>query len=405
MELVVPSKRTQFIVDRVAVHAEHRQHVGEDGVGDGAGTIGGVAGLQDALAPLGAKLHAGLDFGLVVLGIEHVDRALVKIVRSELQRAHPAVTLVLVVELVQLAASEHLGAVGTIGVAPGFVLEAGRRAVEVGIADRQADHAVLELVDVGEAVAVSVGLVAIDLVLVRAEIDRHHAILEIQRSHGLQVDGAGQALADQRCIRSLVDDHAAEQLRGVLVEFDTAVVAGADLLAAVERGAGEVAGKAADIDLGGPATLPLRGQAGQAGDRLGDGGIRQFADVLGRHRFNDRGRLLLGIDGVLDAAADAGDRDRLEFLHRLTATACFGFGLGRRVSFGLDLRFCLCRRVVLRVAGGAGEEESRGAGQGQGMVLERGTNVAGARAAPVVGNAHESSPRCVHMLLFRAIAR
>src|SRR5690606_25109192 len=104
----------------------------------------------------------------------------------------------------------------------------------------------------------------------------------------------------------------AQQLGRVLVELDAAVVAGARLLAAVERGGGEVAGEAADVDLGGAAALALRGQAGQARDRFGDAGVRQLADVLGRDRLDDRGGGLLGVDGPFDRGTDAGNDDAVE---------------------------------------------------------------------------------------------
>src|SRR5690606_42153313 len=65
----------------------------------------------------------------------------------------------------------------------------------------------------------------------------------------------------------------------ILVELDAAVVADADLLAAVEQGGAEVLGEATDADGGRAAGDALRGQTGQARDRLGDRQVGQLADV------------------------------------------------------------------------------------------------------------------------------
>ena len=151
------------------------------------------------------------------------------------------------------------------------------------ITNGQAKRAIKELVDVGKAVTVAVVLVVVVLVLVHAEVARHHTIGKFQRTHRAQVHGAGQALAHQRCVGGLVHGHAAKQLRGVLVELDTPVVTGTGLLATIQGGAGEVARKATNVDLGSAAALALGGQARQARNGFGDGRIGQLADVFGRN--------------------------------------------------------------------------------------------------------------------------
>ena len=58
--------------------------------------------------------------------------------------------------------------------------------------------------------------------------------------------------------------------------------------------------------------LAKRGEAGQAGNRLGDAHGGQLADVFGGDRLDDRGRVLLDVDRALDAAADAGHGDLVQ---------------------------------------------------------------------------------------------
>src|SRR5690606_8064506 len=314
-ELVVEADRIQAVLDGVAVHADDRVHLAP---GRGGGRLAldrEVVQRHAGRAPDRAELHAGLDLGLLELGMEPVQRPFVEIVGLELQGRGDAGALVVVVEAIQLAAAQHLDArvARQVGVAPGLVLVARLRAVHLRDRDHHAEAVVGELVDVGRAEAVAALLLVADLVLVVARVGADDAFAEGERAHGLQVDGAGQALPDQRGVRRLVDHDLAQQLGRILVELDAAVVAGAGLLAAVEGGGGEVAGEAADVDLGGAAALALRGQAGQAGDGFGDARVRQLADVLGGNRLDDRSRGLLGVDRLLDAAADAGHGDAVEF--------------------------------------------------------------------------------------------
>jgi hypothetical protein len=101
----------------------------------------------------------------------------------------------------------------------------------------------------------------------------------------LQVDRAGQAARHQRSVRRLVHGDAVDQFGWILVVFGAAVVAGRDLLAAVQQRGGKVRRQAADRNHLRAAFNALRGQAGQAGDRFGDRHVGQLADVFGGDGF------------------------------------------------------------------------------------------------------------------------
>ena len=209
------------------------------------------------------------------------------------------------------------------------------------VADREADLAIRRLGDQRRVDAIAIGI-RVRGVAERAALptpaDRDHGVVIVERAHGAHVHGARQALADQRRIRGLVDGHASHQLGRVLVELDAAVVAGAHQFAAVERGGGEVRRQAAHADHLRTTGHALGGDAGQAGDRFGDADVRQLADVFGRDGLDNRGRILLDVDGAFDAAADAGDRDLVEGLgvFRFLLRRAF-LGL-RRVRRGLRMR-------------------------------------------------------------------
>jgi hypothetical protein len=116
-----------------------------------------------------------------------------------------------------------------------------------------------------------------------------------------------------------------------LVELDATVVAETDLLAAVERGGREIAGEAADVDFLRAPTEALRGQAGQAGDRVGDRGVGQFADVFGRDRFDDRRRFAFGLCRSFDTAANT---DHLDGVQVLGVFGCWVLRLVGRLRVG-----------------------------------------------------------------------
>jgi hypothetical protein len=100
---------------------------------------------------------------------------------------------------------------------------------------------------------------------------------------------------------------------GILVELDAAVVAGADLLAAVQQRRGEARVGAAQTDGRRTALGALRGEARQARDGFCDARVRQLADIFGRDRLDDAARLALRLDGAHDTGANARDDDFLEF--------------------------------------------------------------------------------------------
>ena len=195
----------------------------------------------------------------------------------------------------------------------------------MGEADRHAQGAVEVLVNVADAKAVAGGFRVRDRaqrIALAAHVHCHGALAECQRTHGLHVNRAGQTLADQARVRSFVNGDAAQQLGRVLVEFDAAIVAGADLLAAVQQGGREVGGQAAHADDLGTAADALGRQAWQARDRLGDADVRKLANIFGRDGFDDRGGGLLDRDCVFDTAANAGYRYRCDRRIGRLATGC-----------------------------------------------------------------------------------
>ncbi|MNE41864.1 hypothetical protein D3C80_1359620 [compost metagenome] len=186
----------------------------------------------------------------------------------------------------------------------------------MGVAQGDADGVVRELVDVAEGVAAAVvggaRVQRANVVPLIARIGHDGAAAVVQRTHGLHVHRAGQALTGQGGVGRLVDDDAGHQLRGELVEFNAAVVAGRHHLAPVQQGGGEVRAEAANGDLLAAAVEALHGHARQARQGFSDRDVGQLADVFGRDDFDDRGVAGLGRDRGLDRAADAGDDDLVD---------------------------------------------------------------------------------------------
>ncbi|MNQ77438.1 hypothetical protein D3C85_923050 [compost metagenome] len=338
-ELGVPAQGRDVAVALVQVVADHALDV-VPGAGDDHAVFNGVAGAQRRAgtadvrgqdiadgfagiqerfgrsAPGQRELDAAQDLGVLELGIEGVDRRVEAIVRAPFQHAHIAVTLQLRRHDVGLDPAGQQVAVAVGRIAPGvetFRL-IGRR--HVGVAQGDADGVVRELVDIAQRIAAAVvgraRVQGADVVPLITGVGHDGATAVVQRTHGLHVHRAGQALTGQGGVGRLIDDDAGHQLRGELVEFDAAVIAGRHHFAPVQQGGGEVRAEAANGDLLAAAIEALHGHAGQAGQGFSDRDVGQLADVFGRDDFDDRGVAGLGRDRGLDRATDAGDDDLVD---------------------------------------------------------------------------------------------
>ncbi len=216
----------------------------------------------------------------------------------------------------------------------------------MSVAKGEPDPPVRELIDVGEArpvaLVVGIGTEVVVRIHLAADVQHDRPPAEVERTDGPQVDRAGEALTDELRVRRLVDDDLVDQFGRVLVEFDAAIVAGADLLAAIHQRIGKARIRAAQADRGRTTLGTLRGQAREPRDGLGDTGVRQLADVLGGNRLDDAARVALGRDRAFNTGADAGDDDLPE-----------------------------CRRLLLS-PGGGGCRQCRGDGDGQCPAAGRG---------------------------------
>ena len=239
------------------------------------------------------QLDAALDLVVVEVGEEAVDR------RGDLRDRLP-LDRALKAEALQVGRGDvgfrpaddrgdRRGAVACI--APGVEFLDLVWFVEIRCRQRDAERIVEELVDIraGDPVALVLrtGVELADIGIGAATADRDDALAIFDRADGAQVDRARQALADQRGVGGLVDQHLVDDLGRVLVVFDRAVVTGRGLLAAVQQRGREVGREAADRDAVRAAVDALRGEAGQAGDRLRDRCVGKLADVLGRDRLDD----------------------------------------------------------------------------------------------------------------------
>ena len=156
------------------------------------------------------------------------------------------------------------------GIAPGAPgLELARR-IQASVTHGEADRVVGKLVDIRGAETISfVSKAGVDLaqrVFLNTEVQRALGAAIGQRLYRLQIHRAGQSLCGQGGIGGLVYGDTGQQLGRVLIELDTTVVTGTDLLATVQQGGGEVAGQAANIDRGSATGHALRRQSGQARD-------------------------------------------------------------------------------------------------------------------------------------------
>ena len=310
----------------MVVHAAHeRVDVVRDAAGECAVAVDdGIADVQTNRA-VGAVVVVQRNFDLVGradllgFGVEQVQGAGPGVRRPVLQRRHHAVAFGFAgapqgLDAVRVVRSRRHAWTPVIpqrlpGLVQAHLVFLDRRA-GVRIADRKAEPAIGRLRDVAGVDALAVGGRVGGLaqrVALATHAEGADRLAEVERAHGLQVERAGQALADEPRVRGLVDGDAADQLGRVLVELDAAVVARADHLATIEQRGGEVGRQPAHADHLCTTGDTLRGQARQARERFGDADIRKLADVFGRDGLDDGGGLALHRDGALDATADADD--------------------------------------------------------------------------------------------------
>ena len=200
---------------------------------------------------------------------------------------------------------------------------------DAGIAQRPSKRSVFILIGVGQAVAQSavadVGVERIELGPFVAHIRREGALAVLKRADGAHVHRAGQPLAGQPRLGRLVDHHGLKQFRGVLIELDTAVVAGAHLLAAVQERCGEIGRQAANADDLLAAVQPLPRQARQTCQGFGDTVVGKLADVFGGYRLHDQVRIPLELHGVHETLAEAGHDDLFDHLFVRRRLRVLGF--------------------------------------------------------------------------------
>ena len=221
------------------------------------------------------------------------------------------------------------------GVAPGVEFLNLIRFVEIARRQRHADRVIGELVDEGAVDAVAhilrFGVELAEIGIGAAPADRNRALAIFEGTDRLEIDRARQALPDDIGLWRLIDEHRADDFGGILVIFDSAIVAGRGLLAPVEQGRREVGCETADRDRVRATRDALRGQARQARDRFRDRGVGQLANVFRRNRFHDLIARFLGVDRALQRSAEAGDDDVLIiFLGR----GCIGGGRRLRLRGG-----------------------------------------------------------------------
>ena len=315
----------------------------DGGVGDGA---------------VGQRLHAeaAAEVGGIEMRVEAVRLQRERIAGLPHRHAHEAVATCRAAVLLHLetfagvvvdaVAVDILGAV----VGQAVELVGHVRLVHLRHAQAQAQRVVEELALERRAGAVAarvgtVGFIA-TVVVAAAQVEHGRILLRIlQRVGRLHFHRAGHAAFDQRRLGRLVYRRLADHLRRVLVELDHPAAAGGALLAAVQGGFHETAGHAADIDRAGLAVDALGRDAGQAGQCIGDGNVGQAADVRRRHHVHHGVGVALHVDRGLDAAAEAGHRDRAHVLDVLVFLR-LRFGLGGGYVTGRGRLRCLVVAVV-----------------------------------------------------------
>jgi len=87
--------------------------------------------------------------------------------------------------------------------------------------------------------------------------------------------------------------------------------------AAVQGHEVEIGAETANRDAAAFAVHAIDGHAGDSLQRFSEVRVREFADVLGRDRIDDTGRILLDVHRRFQAAADTGDDDFLQLVRLL----------------------------------------------------------------------------------------
>ena len=210
------------------------------------------------------------------------------------------------------------------------------------VTDRNAHRFLRKLVDVSAADAAAgvlgAGAEVVQGIGLVSGVERQRAPTVGERVDGLEGQGAGEALTDEAGVGSFENGDAVDQLRGILVELDAAVVARADLFATVEQRVGEVRREPADGDDLRAAGDALGREAGEPGDGLGDGDVGQLADVLGRDDFGHAGQRLLHFGRGGQTRGEPGGYPERAQLHDLAGGGRRDvgfFGCGRRTGRGL----------------------------------------------------------------------
>ena len=174
------------------------------------------------------------------------------------------------------------------------------------------------------------GNVLAAVVIERAGAHGEGRALIVERAHGADIDGGGDAARDDVGSLRLVDGYARDDFGRVDFPADVAVGLGRGDFAAVDEAEHEAWAKAANGGLAGVTAVARGGDARQTGKRIRDGDVGQDADVLRTDLLGDDGLRALGVERVTQRGAQAGDDDGVVFGRALVG--CGGVG-----------RLCKCR--------------------------------------------------------------
>ncbi|MNV18248.1 hypothetical protein D3C71_1090690 [compost metagenome] len=306
-------------------------------VGGGAGV--GVAAVDHAVAHVaelvdrtdGARVpgqegvHRLVVVVEVLLDVQAAEVELEFVGRLELQVDHGAVALAVLLEPGGVDRVGHvrigvharrIGEGGGLGVAEHFHALAVHALFIVlrGDVDAEGFLVVLPAVDRRGVRLALAGLVAVAV----PHRGGHFIGAHVQRLAGMHQDGAAQAAFGQARFGGLDHFHAAQDQRrqqGVVEAAVGLLAVQPDRLrdrVAVQEGQVEAGIGAVDAD---PLTLAeatVQRDAGQLGQRLGDVGAGELADVLGGDRLGNGDVVALGVQRLFQAGADADDVDRIQ---------------------------------------------------------------------------------------------